>query len=68
MNFQKLLRKLVNYLKEVKVESRRVNWLTKDKTTEYTIIVIVITLVVAAYLGGLDFIFMKILSKLVLPH
>ena len=68
MNFQTLIHKLIEYFKGVKTETRRINWLTKEQTIEYTIIVIVITLVVAAYLGGLDFIFTRILSKFVMPH
>jgi len=57
---------LGNFLKDVKLELSRVNWPTKEQTTKYTLAVIVLSLVVAAFLGGLDFIFTWILNKFVL--
>lgn len=45
------------YLKEVRVEMAKVKWPTKNDTINYTIVVIVVSLAVAAFLGALDFIF-----------
>ncbi|MDP3696498.1 MAG: preprotein translocase subunit SecE [Candidatus Taylorbacteria bacterium] len=55
-----------DFLKDVKLELSRVNWPTKQQTVKYTIAVIVLSLVVAAFLGGLDFVFTWILNRFVL--
>jgi len=54
--------KLVNYLSESKQELKKVTWPTKKETIKHTLIVIGLSLFVAAFLGILDFIFSKILA------
>jgi len=49
--------KIVNYFKESKDELKKVAWPTRKETTKYTILVIAISLAVAAFLGALDYIF-----------
>ena len=61
-----ILNKLTNYLKEVKVEIKKVNMPTKQETIKYTLIVIGLSLVVAIFLGGLDFLFSFLVSKFLL--
>lgn len=61
-----ILNKLTNYLKEVKVELKKVNMPTKQETIKYTLIVIGLSLVIAIFLGGLDFIFTFLVSKFLL--
>ena len=51
------LEKTKTYFKEVRVEMAKVKWPTKNNTVNYTIIVIGVSLAVAAFLGALDFIF-----------
>lgn len=53
------------YLSEVLEELRKVSWPNRETTTRYTILVIVISLIVAFFLGGLDFIFARILQMLI---
>jgi len=60
-----VVKKIVIFLKEVKMEMKKVNWPTKKETIRYTLIVIAISIAVAIYLGGLDFIFTTILNKFV---
>jgi len=60
-----VVKKIVIFLKEVKMEMKKVNWPTKKETIRYTLIVIGISIAVAIYLGGLDFIFTTILNKFV---
>ncbi|MEK7174986.1 MAG: preprotein translocase subunit SecE [Patescibacteria group bacterium] len=60
------MNKLTTYLKEVRVELNKVNWPTREETTRYTVLVIVMSLAVAAFLGGLDYIFSWLLNKFVL--
>lgn len=61
-----LFTKITTFLKEVRLEMKKVNWPTRKETTRYTLIVIGVSLVVAAFLGGLDFIFTTLLNKFVL--
>jgi len=51
------------FFKEVYVEAKKIDWPSRDETIRYTLIVITISILVAAYLGSLDFIFMKILGR-----
>lgn len=51
--------KLTNYLKGSLEEMKKVTWPTKKETKNYTLLVIGISLGVAAFLGALDFIFSK---------
>lgn len=49
--------KITNYFKESIVELKKVTWPTKKETYNYTLLVIGISLGVAAFLGLLDYIF-----------
>lgn len=53
---------IISFFKEVKVEMKKVNWPTKKETMGDTIAVVIISLIVAFFLGGLDLIFSKILN------
>ena len=53
------------FLKEVYTEGKKVDWPSRQETIRYTLIVIVISVTIAAFLGGLDFIFMGILQKFI---
>lgn len=43
---------------------KKVNWPTRETTIKYTLIVVGISVAVAAYLGGLDVLFANFLEKL----
>jgi len=58
--------KIITFLKEVKLEIKKINWPTRQQTVRYTLIVIGVSVVVAIFLGGLDFIFTAILDAFVL--
>ncbi|MGI5826502.1 MAG: preprotein translocase subunit SecE [Patescibacteria group bacterium] len=47
------------FLSEVKAELLKVTWPTKQEVARLTAVVIIISLVVGAYIGGLDFLFTK---------
>ncbi|MFA6514004.1 MAG: preprotein translocase subunit SecE [Patescibacteria group bacterium] len=51
------MNKLTNYIKASITEMKKVTWPTKKETYNYTILVIGISLAVAAFLGALDYIF-----------
>ncbi|MEK7505980.1 MAG: preprotein translocase subunit SecE [Patescibacteria group bacterium] len=54
------------FLTESKQELKRVNWPRREETVRYTIFVIVLSLVISAFLGILDYIFIQILQKIIL--
>ncbi len=57
--------KITEYLKETKAELKHVNWPGRKQTFYYTIIVVVLSVLVAYFLGIFDFIFSKGLEKLI---
>ncbi len=62
----RFLNRIVTFLKEVKVELKKVNWPTRKQTIKYTLIVIGVSLAVAVFLGGLDFLFTWLVTKFLL--
>ncbi|MBU2540109.1 preprotein translocase subunit SecE [Patescibacteria group bacterium] len=58
--------KTKSFLKEVYIELRKVNWLNRQELFKYTMIVILITFVAAAFLGGLDYIFTELIKRFIL--
>ena len=60
-----IFKKILEFLKEVGKEIKKINWPTKDETIEYTLIVIGVSLGVAALLGSFDFIFSKLITKFI---
>ena len=56
-----MIQKLIKYLKETKVELSKVNWPTKRDTMRFTTTVILVSLFVAAVLGGFDYLFRTLL-------
>ncbi|MFT5281102.1 MAG: preprotein translocase subunit SecE [Flavobacteriaceae bacterium] len=56
---------MFKYFKETKQELKHVNWPNQRQTFTYTALVIVISLVVAYYLGLLDMLFIGLLSKFI---
>jgi preprotein translocase subunit SecE len=65
MNILSLPSKFLLYLKQVKVEAKKTNWPTRKETIRYSLVVVAISIVVAIFLGGLDFLFSTLLKKLV---
>jgi len=61
-----ITQKINLFFKEVFVEMKRVSWLSQKDVLRYTLIVLGITIIVAAFLGGLDYIFTSIIKSFVL--
>jgi len=57
--------KIVVFLQEVKTETKRVTWPTKEQTIKYTLLVIGVSVVFAIFLGGVDFAFTEFINKLI---
>jgi len=56
--------KFKEYINETKSELKHVNWPGKRQTTIFTIIVVLISVVIAYFLGFFDFIFSLGLGKI----
>ncbi|MEK7609838.1 MAG: preprotein translocase subunit SecE [Patescibacteria group bacterium] len=56
--------KITEYVKETKAEMNHVNWPTRAQTTRFTLLVILVSVFVAALLGLSDFVFSKLLTLL----
>ena len=57
--------KIFSFLREARAELKRVTWPNKKQVWISTLLVIVVTLLVSAYLGVLDLIFTSVFSKIV---
>ena len=58
--------KISMFFKEVRVEMKRVSWLSQKDVIRYTGRVLGVTIVAAAFLGGLDYLFTSIIKTFVL--
>lgn len=66
MKISNFPKKIVSFLKEVRLEMKKVNWPTRKETIKYTLIIITVSIAVAAFLGGLDYIFTTLLNRFIL--
>lgn len=53
---------LISYLKETRSEFAHVSWPTKKQSVTFTIVVIIVSLITAFFLGFFDYIFSKLLA------
>jgi preprotein translocase subunit SecE len=61
-----IFQKISNFFREVKIEMKKVTWPTRQETVRYTLMVIGVSLGVALFLGGLDFILGWIMNEFVI--
>jgi len=59
------VQKTQDFFKEVYVELRKVSWLSRKEVLRYTLIVLTVTIIVASFLGGLDYIFSTLIQKFI---
>jgi len=55
----------VAFLKEVQGELKKVVWPTREEVIRLTGVVILVSLVVGIFLGGLDFVFTKVTEVII---
>lgn len=60
-----MINKLKNYLSDVRGEMRKVSWPTRKEWVGHTIMVIVVTVVLALILSGFDLLFTGILKNII---
>lgn len=61
-----MFNRIVTFIKEAKVELKKVTWPTRQETIHHTMTVIIISAALAVFLGGLDYLFQFILNRFVL--
>ena len=61
-----MINKIIKFFKEVKAEMKKTTWLTRKEVLRYTLIVLAATLVIAAFLGGLDTLFLFLIDKFII--
>ncbi|MFA6382896.1 MAG: preprotein translocase subunit SecE [Parcubacteria group bacterium] len=59
------MNKITQFLREAKAELLKVNWPSRQQSINYTLMVIAISIVVALFLGGLDYFFGYILKTFI---
>jgi preprotein translocase subunit SecE len=59
--------KITEYFQETKLELKHVIWPSRSQTFYYTLIVVILSVVIAYYLGIFDFIFSQVLQKVIAP-
>ena len=60
------MNRLITFLKESRIELKKVTWPTRQDTIRYTFTVIIISGGAALFLGALDYVFQFLLTKFVL--
>ncbi len=61
-----IFKKIKTFFSEVKSELKKVNWPTKKDTIRDTFTVIGVSVVLAAFLGGVDFLITALLREFVM--
>ena len=61
----KWINKIIAYIKEARIELKKVIWPSRQEVTKHTLIVIGMSLAVALFLGIFDYIFLKALEKVI---
>ncbi len=57
--------KIVEYVKETRGELKHVSWPTRAQAIQYTVVIIVISLFTAFFLGLFDYLFSKLLAFII---
>ncbi|GMU74432.1 MAG: hypothetical protein AMXMBFR44_6290 [Candidatus Campbellbacteria bacterium] len=58
--------RFIQYLKDTQTELKHVSWPTRRQAAIFTVIVVVISIATAAYLGALDWAFTWVVESFVL--
>lgn len=59
------MRAVVNFIREIKTELSMVTWPTRDEVVKLTLTVFLVSGILGAYVGGLDYLFTTLLTKIV---
>jgi preprotein translocase subunit SecE len=59
---------VIKFLKEVRLETKKVNWLSRQQLLSYTLVVIGFMLAMALFFGAFDYGFAFLLQKFILTQ
>lgn len=59
------MNQIKKYINEVLVEIKKVSWPTRKQTLDKTLLVVVVSVITAAYIGGLDYVFQQLMETLI---
>jgi preprotein translocase subunit SecE len=59
------MKPVLNFLSEVRMELSKVAWPTRNEVIKLTMIVFLVSIILGAYVGGLDLLFTRILTAVV---
>lgn len=54
-----------NYFKEVRAELKHVSWPSRSQAVVYTVVVVAVSLITAAYLGLWDYLFDAVIRRVI---
>lgn len=57
---------IVRYLKDTRAELRRVTWPTREEAKNLTLIIVTVTVVMAVFLGLLDYVFQIVAAGIII--
>ena len=58
-----MFQRLIQYIKDSRIELQKVTWPTRREVMRYTVAVIMVSLVVALFLGGIDALLAFVITK-----
>lgn len=59
------MNKIISYIQETKEEMKNVKWPTRSQTINFTIAVILVSILIAYYLGFFDYVFKTGLEQII---
>jgi preprotein translocase subunit SecE len=57
--------KITDYLKETRAELKHVSWPSRRQASVFTVVVIAVSILTAAYLGAFDYIFSHLIKVVI---
>lgn len=61
-----MLNKIKIFFQESRREFKQINWPTRQQAIRHTMVVVIMSLATAAFLGALDFLFVTIVTKYII--
>lgn len=59
-----IISSIINYLNEVRLEMSKVTWPTRSQTIKMTLLVIVISIIIGIFIGGLDYLLSRLVGSI----
>jgi len=56
--------KIIQFIKEARIELKKVNWPTRKELIDSTKVVLITSALLAAFIGGIDFLLSQLINSL----